>query len=211
MTEVSPVVDDPSGIVPDANAIRMAVLEHPLGRHLPRWVARVNVQLHPHEWSSGAMIDYCADTRTVTLSLVRRIPCLPEYRYILLHEFTHVADKTDPAFLYSDAKRFSLPDQQQRAVAELWNIYIDGRLHKMDLFELGECNRNVTCEVDGDLQVAPFTIEGKLLGHIHALRGMSVTDPDAVVRGIWESPGERSYEELIAVACAQTEGQSIAD
>jgi hypothetical protein len=61
------------------------------------------------------------------------------YRYILFHEFGHICDRLDPLFGYNLELRKELSREvnsdRKIFITDLWNVYIDGRLFKDDLFE----------------------------------------------------------------------------
>ena len=81
---------------------------------------------------------------------------------------------------------------------ELWNIYIDARLNSHGLFKLGENDNNVLCRINGKLQKAPYSIEGKLLCHISFLRSRGFINADSIIRDFWQHPEKiKSYDDFI--------------
>jgi hypothetical protein len=120
------------------------------------------------------------------------------YEYILYHEFGHIADRLNPKFRYSDESRLALSKTEQVMFMELWNLYIDARLNHFGHFKLTKIAMGGYCRIDGKLQRAPFSIEGKLLRHISCLRSGNIDNADQIVRSIWENPLlPRSYDDLI--------------
>ena len=151
-----------------------------------------------HESVNGPNIEFDKEDKIATLGLSEYDFNRVNIEFILYHEFSHIIDRIDPDFGYSDEKKELLTDPEKLCVMELWNIYIDSRLNNHDLFRLGENDNNVLCRINGKLQKAPYSIEGKLLCHISFLRSRGFIDADSIVREFWQHPLKiRSYDDFI--------------
>jgi hypothetical protein len=147
---------------------------------------------------TGPCINYDKENKFATLYISKIDHALENFEYILYHEFFHIIDKNNIAFGYSDEKKNLLSEIEQLCVMELWNIFIDSRLNNQSLFQLGENNRNDFCRINGKLQKAPFSIEGKLLCHINFLASRGVRKAETIVRDLWgSSEKDISYDDLI--------------
>jgi len=136
----------------------------------------------------------------VTLYLTHSISKWNNFEYILYHEFTHIADRTNPLFGFADDKRDSLSDEEQLCLMEIWNVFIDSRLNFHNLFRLGNNDKRIYCTINGKLQLAPFSIEGKLLRHMSFLRSRGIQNADIIVRNVWNNPNiSHSYDDLIKI------------
>jgi hypothetical protein len=189
-------INDPEKLVRDCDMLRKLVATHPLAHgQLDAAIEALEVKR-----SNDPSIEYDIDRGTAILRLGPHVANLPEYEYILLHEFAHVADRIAPSFGYSDQKRNALDDCGQLKLMEIWNIYIDARLNYHGLFKLGKNDRDIYCTIDGKLQKAPYSIEGKLQRHISFLRSRRMTQAEATVREIWGNPQKpRTYADLISL------------
>lgn len=194
-------INDPDRIVPDYEALRVVVENHPLSASLVDSVLELNIEEITYKLSSPARIDYQPEAKLVILQMTREVPCLPEYRYILLHEFTHIIDRINPSFHFSTTKKDELAAMEQVKLEEIWNVYIDSRLHALGLFQLGEMDRNINCVENGHLKLIPFTIEGKMLRHISFLRSRGLSNAASLVKDIWNNPQTfRNFDDLIDMA-----------
>jgi len=192
---------DPDKLIPDPDVIHRIVRSHPFGQGLKDEIDTVLVDRS----ANGPSIQFDSESCTATLYLGEDAHTLTNYEYILYHEFSHVVDRISLTFGYSDEKRGTLSDYKQLCVMELWNIYIDARLNHHHLFQLGKNDEGIYCSINGRLQKAPFTIEGKLLRHISFLRSRGVENADSIVRNLWQNPeGYRSYDDLIRLLEAST-------
>jgi len=191
------VIRDPEHILPQEEPLRQAIAKHPLHPNLGEWLDEVSVAVVER----GAKIEHDRNNRAAILHLARHMPLLPEYEYILLHELTHVGDRVDPSFAYSEDDRHSLSDFAKLKMMELWNVYIDSRLHHHGKFVLGEQDKGVYCTINGKAQMAPYSIEGKLLCHISLLKSTGMPEAEKTVREIWRCPDRRlTFGELIVLA-----------
>ena len=181
--------------------IHRIVRTHPFGQGLEDKIDTVTIERS----ANGPSIQFDKESCAATLFLGEDFHALANCEYILYHEFSHVVDRTNHSFGYSDEKRDCLNDYQQLCVMELWNEYIDARLNRHHLFQLGWNDEGIYCRINGKLKEAPFTIEGKLLRHISFLRSRGMKDAEKVVRSLWqESEAPRSYDDLIGLAVTST-------
>lgn len=187
-------INDPDKLIPNHDVIYRIVNSHPLGHDLEEDIDTLLV----HRSAKGPSIKFDNKSHIATLYLSENDHTLNNYEYILYHEFSHIVDRTKLAFGYSDEKKKLLSDCEQLCVMELWNIYIDARLNCYHLFQLGKNDENIYCRINGRLQKAPFTIEGKLLCHISFLTSRGVGNADSIVRDLWQNPEkDRPYDDLI--------------
>ena len=88
--------------------------------------------------SNGPRIDI-TDQGVVYLYLSNSVKKRSNYHYILFHEFGHICDRLDSLFGYNLKLRNELNREgnsdRKIFITDLWNVYIDGRLSKTDLFE----------------------------------------------------------------------------
>lgn len=190
------IIRDPGHILPQEELLRQAITQHPVHPNLGQWLDEICVAVAP----SGAQIEHDPNKRSATLGLPRNMPQLPEYEYVLLHEFTHVGDRVDPSFEYRDDEKRALAGQAYFKFVELWNVYIDSRLHHHGKFVLGEHDKD-SCMINGKAQIPPYSIEGKLLRHISALSSARMPQAEETVREIWRCPERRiTFGELVALA-----------
>jgi len=198
-------IHDPYHLIPDHGAVYHIVMTHPLCPYLLDRIREVKVlpiELDSHQ---GPSIAYDQIEQEVKLYVAPNTASKNNYDYILYHEFSHVADRLNPAFGYSDEIMFSLSDTGQCNVKELWNVYIDARLHHQGLFKLGDNDKNVHCMINGKLQKLPFSIEGKLMEYTSFLNSRGIRDAQRIVQEIWDDPNLlRSFQDLVAIV--KTEG-----
>ncbi len=193
-------ISDPHLLIPDHSVLHQIIGNHPFSQGLLDEIREVKVLSVEQNRNQGPRIEYDQRKQKAKLYVSSDTSSRINYSYILYHEFSHVADRLNPAFAYSDEIRFSLSDIEQLNVMELWNLYIDARLHLHGLFELGENDRNVYCMIDGKLQKLPFSIEGKLVAHSSFLSSRGIRDAQRIVREIWDNPSlSRSYPELVVL------------
>lgn len=192
---------DQEHLLPNEQPIHRAIEQHPLHPKLIEWIEEVQILVEERKNSAGVRIEYDRYLRSSVLYLTRDILELPEYEYILLHEFTHVGDRIDQQFGYSDELRYSLSDVAQLKLMELWNVHIDSRLNQHGLFKLGEQDKGIYCMINGKLQVAPYTIEGKLVRHISFLRSRGMPEAEETIKKIWQFPYHiQTFSELFELA-----------
>jgi hypothetical protein len=116
--------------------------------------------------------------------------------YILYHEFSHVADRINPRFKYSEERKAALSEHEQMAVMELWNFFIDARLNRAGVFQLIEQPACPTRKQG----LIPNTIQGRLQLHAVLLETLGVRYELglSLVTDFWNDPTEVwSYEEMI--------------
>ena len=189
---------DQKNLIPNISILEFIVKSHPFGQNLQSYVDTISVCKDESSTSAGARIEFDRVSRKVTLYLTQNVPERDNYEYILYHEFSHVADRINPAFGFLDDKNESLSDMEQLCLMEIWNVFIDARLNHYNLFKLGDNDKGIYCTIDGKLQLAPFSIEGKLLRHISFLRSRGIQNANMMVRSIWKKPDTfRSYDDLI--------------
>lgn len=186
------IIDD-QAVVTDKGIIEEVIKGHPISNELYTHVRTIIIEKADKE-----SIEYDFGSKKVVLNLSQNSHKKENYKYILFHEFTHVADKTRSEFNYSEESKNLLSDLEKTLVMELWNVYIDSRLNYYGLFMLDPNDANVYGTINGKLQKFPFTIEGKLLGHIAFLTSRGVRDAKFIVEDIWNNPLQRiSYNDLI--------------
>ncbi len=191
-------ISDPDQILSDQDLPQRIVKSHPLNPALDQNIDKIVICGAGYHFTNGSSIEFDDASRMCRLHLPKDIELLDNYEFIFFHEFSHVADRTNPDFKYSDRKKTSLSDAEQLILMELWNVYIDARLNHHQLFRLGENDKGIICEINGKQQIAPFSIEGKLLCHISFVRSRGFKKADSIVRDIWDNPNKfRSYDDLI--------------
>lgn len=189
---------DPDQILPDHDSLQRIANSHPLRPNLDQRIDTIVICEIKPTLRSGPSIEFDNESRIGKLNLFQNNYKLDNFEYILFHEFSHVADRINPDFKYSDIKKESLSDTEKLIVMELWNVYIDARLNHHQLFRLGESDRNIRYLTNGKQQIAPFTIEGKLLLHISFVQSRGFHRADSIIRDIWGTPNKfRSYDDLI--------------
>jgi hypothetical protein len=195
---------DQQALVPDKGIIADVIAHHPASKELCIHVKTIIVEKADKE-----SIEYDFYSKKVILNLTQNFHKKENYKYILFHEFSHVADKTRSKFNYSDEVKNSLTDLEKSLVMELWNVYIDSRLNYYGLFMLGPNDSNVYGTIDGKLQKLPFTIEGKLLGHVAFLASRGFRDAKFIVEDIWNNPQRTiSYDDLIQIVKVRRPGRA---
>lgn len=186
---------DHKSLLPDKNIILEVIKSHPLCQELYNHIETVVITEANKE-----SIEYDYYHRKVVLNLSVNSYSKENFKYILFHEFSHIADKVRPAFKYSEELKTSLSDLEKLLVMELWNVYIDSRLNYYGLFMLGPNDKNVYGTINGKFQELPFSVEGKLCGHISFLTSGGFQDAEAVIESIWNNPGHNlSYVDLILI------------
>lgn len=188
------IIVDQENLVPNHEIIYRIINSHPFGLDLKNNITTLFISSD----KAGPCINFDKETNVSTLYISINDNALENFEYILYHEFSHIVDRTNIAFGYSDEKKNLLSDTEQLCVMELWNVYIDSRLNYYCLFQLGENDKNIYCTINGKLQKAPYSIEGKLLRHISFLASRGIRKSDVLVRDLWSSPEkDRSYDDLI--------------
>jgi hypothetical protein len=196
---------DKDALVPDRGIIAEVIERHPVSEEL-----RTHVQTIVIEKADKESIEYDFYSKKVILNLTQNSHEKENYKYILFHEFSHVADKARSEFDYSEELKNSLTDLEKSLVMELWNVYIDSRLNYYGLFMLGPNDANVYGTINGKLQKLPFSIEGKLLGHIAFLASRGFQGAKFIVEDIWNNPQRMiSYNDLIQIVKERLANNSL--
>ena len=190
---------DSDNLIPDHSILDRVVKTHPFSSNLCLKIAALTVANDDSEIGEPR-ISFNNETLEAILYVAPNLYQLKNFGYILYHEFGHVADRLNPRFGYSEPKRAALSESENIMFMELWNVYIDARLNHYGHFRLTKIAMGGFCRIDGKLQRAPFSIEGKLLRHISCLESGNIDNADQIVRNIWENPLIfRSYDDLIYV------------
>lgn len=189
---------DEENIIPDKNIIMRIIKDHPLCENLHTKIRNVFIKLLD---PSGAVnktenIEKNNDNSDVSLFIFKDTPAKVNYECILYHEFSHIADRLNPDFKYSEEKKKLLTDLEKLKVMNLWNLFIDSRLNAKKLFVLEKRTKPLMSKYG----ILPNTIEGKLLEHISQLESAGLKTAKDIVEGIWNNP-ERflSYDDLIKI------------
>lgn len=172
---------DPQKLVPNESVINDVIASHPGSHAIKSAITSIIVREADAESIN-------LDGTTLTLYLQESSGRRENFRYVLYHEFYHIVDRLNLKFEYYDDIKHSLTPIEQLNLMELWNLFIDARLHKRGLFELDENDKGLYGTVNGRLQKIPFTIEGKQLRHISFLASRGVVDAEELVREIWANP-----------------------
>lgn len=177
---------DPEGLLGGLDLVQEVLERHPFAPPLATVIDTVEVVVSEAYGIAAEQIRTDLAGRNATLGLGRSSSGTQAFRYVLFHEFGHVADRARPDFGYSDALDRSLSSRERVAVMELWNVFIDARLNAAGVFELGYqppcCSRR-----HGRL---PSGIEGKLQGHAVMMESQGVSYDQAleVVLRFWDRP-----------------------
>jgi len=192
---------DNKDLIPDYNVLLKVIESHPLSKNLLGFINNLRIKLSERCGIADEKINLDMATNDVTLYIGKDTPSKSNYKYILYHEFSHIADKLNPDFKYSDELRDSLSETESTCVVELWNIYIDARLNDHNLFELGHQHACIAT-IDGQLTRLPKGVEGKLMEHMATLErcGMDHNISKNLVEKVWQNPEAFiSYEDLINI------------
>jgi len=185
---------DKDNILPDSSVLEEVIVSHPFYDNLSAQLETVTIR-RPSP-SEGTHI--LTEGKAITLAIYPVDSIDDQYRYILYHEFGHVADRFNPAFKYSDAVRKSLSDRLKIIFVELWNLYIDARLNHLQIYRHspGKFQRRVNNKVE----LVERTHENQLVERIDFLckRGFS---NGALVHEIWDHPDNKySFNDLVNIA-----------
>jgi hypothetical protein len=159
-------ITDFKNLVPDKNVLENIVKEHPLSHNLWTSIKKLIIDLstEPSEY-----ISFDTMTMNAILYLFKDTPSKPEYEFILYHEFSHIADKLNVNFNYSDAKWTGLKPREQGAVRTLWDVYINSRLNEKKLIPAWYANWDRGNRID-------------------YLESCGLIDPEVVFVEIWNNP-----------------------
>lgn len=192
------IILDPNELLPNVAILHDVIDNHPLNSNLATHLNIVEVFLSEHcDESPDVKIETNLENRMARLGLGRSSQNKTYFKYILYHEFGHVADRANPDFEYSERRRTSLSESEQIAVDELWNLFIDARLNHAGVFDLGALQECYSLK-HGRL---PNTIQGKLQSHAVMLENQGIPYKRALklASGCWKSPpGMWTYEEMVA-------------
>lgn len=192
---------DNNNLILDKNLLIRVIKKHPLNNNLYNLINNLVVDLLSKNDTTPARIDLNLLNNNVTLFIKPETPSENNYEYILFHEFSHIADRYNPKFKYSNKIRDSLTNVQRENVMEIWNLYIDARLNDEKLFHLSNNCKKEYSKINGKLQELPHSIEGKLMGHISFLGSRGVKNAENIVRKIWQNPDNfLSYQDIIELA-----------
>lgn len=174
---------DPDGIFPDHEILVSVLHSHPFLPGLDRKISTLTLR-KPLD-GEGPQVN--VDENNVILTI-----CTPDViddriRYILFHEFGHIADRFDPSFEYSEQKRNDLPDTKHSNFMEIWNLYIDARLKYRGLYRLIGHHQSAM-SLNGKLQLVDTSVETKLYDFENFLSKRGFRDAFTVVKNIWENP-----------------------
>lgn len=131
---------DNKNLIPDKAIIEVIIRKHPLCENLFRFINNLIIELSA---DPTERINLDTGTQNVTLYIFKETPSKRDYKFILYHEFSHIADKLNPGFKYSDEKWNSLTEREQRGVQTLWNCFINARLYERNLFQLIHINAHL--------------------------------------------------------------------
>ncbi len=173
------VIDDYK-LLPNHTILLEAIRNHPLNSNIIDSISSVIIIVDKAE-----SIEYDFETCHVTLHLSSNSYKEDNFKYILYHEFTHIADKINPLFKYSEELKESLTDTEKLIIMEVWNCYIDARLNMHGLFQLGDVDRHIRSLVNGKVQTLPFSTEGKLMKHTNFIKSRGFRNAEELITNIW--------------------------
>lgn len=138
----------------DPSLLEAVAKKHPLYSDIASEINILYVQEKDHR---GIRIEM--DTsRNVTLTIHPIIRPNERDKYILYHEFGQIADRFNLYFRYSHNRRLALSQAQEECFFQLWNVYIDVRLHQHGVFRLPP-GGEVDIKVDAITYRLPRTTE----------------------------------------------------
>ena len=185
---------DENNLIPDKNILIKIIKEHPLCKNLNDRIRNLTIKLS-NECRIGLN-----KNQDVTLFLTKNVSSQKNYEYILYHEFSHTCDKLNPEFKYTDKKRDALADIEKLKVMEIWNVYIDSRLDKLDLFRLKDEGYSL---INGKLQMLPRNIKSYLMCRVNLLQTGEIgeiNDAKIIIEDIWKNPTKfLSYDDMIDI------------
>jgi hypothetical protein len=169
-------ITDAGNLIPDRNVLEKIIKGHPLSQNL--WTCIKNVTI---ELSAGPSESISFDIMTMNaiLYLFRDTASKPEYEFILYHEFSHIADKLNVEFKYSDTKWVRLKPREQGAVGTLWDCYINSRLNERKLIPVWYANFDRGNRID-------------------YLESCGLIDSELLFEEIWNNPWQfLSFDDMI--------------
>jgi len=188
---------DPEELLNGVDLVQEVLQNHPFSPPLTNVLDTVEVVVSEQCGVPTEQIETSLSERKVVLGLGHSSRNKSTFRYILFHEFGHVADRANPAFGYSEELKQSLSTPERITVMELWNVFIDSRLNVAGVFELADEPACYSMK-HGWL---PTGIEGKLLGHAVMMENQGIPYGQAlkVVRECWDGrpPNMWSYQDMV--------------
>lgn len=179
----------------DFRLLQQVAKQHPLYSDMASEIDILYVQEKDHRGIRIEMDRAC----NVTLTIHPIIRPSERDVYILYHEFGHIADRFNPDFHYDHNRRMALSQAEQECFVQLWNVFIDARLHHHGLFRLPS-GGEVDIKVDGITYRLPRTeISTYLLEACAHLSQRGIRKPGALVTDIWNNPQRfLTFEDLLA-------------
>ena len=179
----------------DPGLLEWIAKQHPLYSDIGSEIKLLYVQEKDHR---GIRIEM-DHTGNVTLTIHPILRPTQRDEYILYHEFGHIADRLNPSFRYDQDRRLRLSHAQEECFLQLWNVFIDARLHRHGVFCLPS-GGEVDISVDNVTYRLPRSeISTYLLEACAHLSQRGIPKPGALVTDIWNHP-ERflTFEDLLA-------------
>jgi len=138
------IIDD-KNLIPDKSIIEKVINVHPLCKNLSSRIKNLTIEI---SMDPSEKINFDIATQKAVLFVFKDTILKPEYEFVLFHEFSHVADKLNPEFKYSDEKYDRLTTKEVAAVRTLWDCYIDSRLNRKHLVPASYAKTNRMGRVD---------------------------------------------------------------
>ncbi len=177
-------VFDPQNLI-DKWLLEIVTKHHPLYHDIG---SELNI-LTVHEKEGQDIFIQMDDKKNVDLHIKPIIQPTQRDKYILYHEFGHIADRLNPYFRYDHNLRLTLSHIQEKNLLELWNVYIDTRLNQHGLFSLPQSGQ-IDVVVDGVKYRLPRSDTNTyLLEAIAHLSQRGFQKPGLIVTDIWNNPG----------------------
>jgi hypothetical protein len=187
-------IEDNNNLIKDKRLLHKIIREHPFNKELHHTLNIIII-----EESSQEGIEFNSHNKDVTLYLPKDCFSKNNFEHIIYHEFTHVTDKLDPSFMYSEDKKNGLSPKEKTQVMELWNLFIDDRLNDIGLFQIGDVGFGYS-KINGRLTYLPCTLEGKLTKHTRVLQSSGIRNARDIVESIWNNPRQfLSYDDIISI------------
>ena len=176
------LIVDKDNILPDSSVLREVIANHPFHNDLDNLLDTVTIKRK----SSSDRVSIQTEGPNVTLFIYQSDTVKDLYRCILYHEFGHTADIHNPRFKYSEDVKQALNNRQRENFTELWNLYIDARLNRYNIYRHspGKLIRNV----NGQRLVVEITQETQLLERIDRLSKRDFNNASVIVEDIWNNP-----------------------
>ena len=179
----------------DPGLLQHIAKHHPLNSDIASQIDILHVQEKDH---IGIRVEMDR-SYSVTLTIHPIIRPSERDMFILYHEFGHIADRLNPTFNYDQQRRLNLSQAQEECFVQLWNVFIDARLHHHSLFCLPSAGE-VDIVVDGIKYRLPRTeISTYLLEACAHLSQRGIRKPGALITDIWNNPQRfLTFEDLLA-------------